>query len=270
VSDQQFDNLAKKLARPISRRQAFKIVAASAAAGLFPRFGSGAAFAGGGNSDAAHWCTANFPPGPQRGSCTSAAVQGSGPYYQCGPGSNGSTVICNGVCCGPNQTCSSAGHCVCAPDSKLCNGRCINKSLCCFDTECGTGEACVNGTCMCGNGPSCGSSGTCTSGVCMCGDAPACATGQTCIGLENNEFVCAYLCTNDVSGTTPPCNNPAAPSDCVCVATAFGSTECVKSGGYCSSTGDCFGCAPGDICYFDTSCPQPLGQQYACSPRCGT
>ena len=55
---------------------------------------------GRGNSAAAHWCAANFPP-TQRGQCVSSAAHGAGPFYTCGPG--GTNVgLCGGVggvCC---------------------------------------------------------------------------------------------------------------------------------------------------------------------------
>ncbi len=61
---------------------------------------------GQGNSAAAHWCAANFPPG-ERGRCVSQAAQGSGPFYACGPG--GTNVgLCGGVggvCCTLGQVC---------------------------------------------------------------------------------------------------------------------------------------------------------------------
>ncbi len=67
---------------------------------------------GQGNSAAAHWCAANFPPG-ERGRCVSQAAHGSGPFYACGPG--GTNVgLCGGVggvCCEAGQVCA-ANACV--------------------------------------------------------------------------------------------------------------------------------------------------------------
>ena len=63
---------------------------------------------GQGNSDAAHWCAANFPPA-QRGQCVSQAAHGSGPFSICGPG--GTNVgLCGGaggVCCAASEVCAA-------------------------------------------------------------------------------------------------------------------------------------------------------------------
>src|SRR5512143_2695219 len=63
---------------------------------------------GQGNSAAAHWCAANFPPA-QRGQCVSQAAHGTGPFYACGPG--GTNVgLCGGVggmCCAASEVCAA-------------------------------------------------------------------------------------------------------------------------------------------------------------------
>jgi len=64
---------------PVSRRQAFKVIAVAALGGLFIKSGSGAAFAEeGGNSACAQFCNDTFPPGPDRGECKSDAAHGTG------------------------------------------------------------------------------------------------------------------------------------------------------------------------------------------------
>jgi len=70
-----------------------------------------------GNSGAAHWCAANFPPG-QRGQCVSQAAHGAGPYYACGPGGT-NTGLCGGVggkCCTVAEICIANA---CAPFDRL-------------------------------------------------------------------------------------------------------------------------------------------------------
>ena len=61
MEDRQFDDLARKLAKPISRRQVLKAMVATIEGGALLRSGSGEAFAG--NSGYARFCNDTLPAG---------------------------------------------------------------------------------------------------------------------------------------------------------------------------------------------------------------
>ena len=65
MEDGKFDDLAKRVAKPISRRQVVKTLVVTSIGALFIRSGTGEAFAS--NDACAHFCDATFPPGPDRG-----------------------------------------------------------------------------------------------------------------------------------------------------------------------------------------------------------
>jgi hypothetical protein len=113
VDHDRFDDLTRKLASGMSRRQALKLLGGGLLGALVP----GSALAKGGNSACAKFCTSAFPPGPDRGKCISDAAKGKGRCYQCGPKSDGSKRLCGTTCFGPTEPCNGT----CPTGSELCN-----------------------------------------------------------------------------------------------------------------------------------------------------
>jgi hypothetical protein len=123
MDSNRFDELTRSIAQGTSRRHALKVIAGSLLAAFVPH----SALAKGGNSDCAHFCNSAFPPGPQRGKCTSDAAKGKGVCYECGPKSNGTKHLCGTTCIGSTEPCNGT----CPGGSKLCNGTCIPNDQCC-------------------------------------------------------------------------------------------------------------------------------------------
>jgi len=71
-----------------------------------------------GNSACAHFCEMVFPPGPERGTCVSAAAHGAGPCFQCGPAAPSSLhcELCGLECCAAGEVCDN-GQCTLPPPS---------------------------------------------------------------------------------------------------------------------------------------------------------
>ena len=194
-----FDNLTRALAAPISRRSALGRIAGmlglgtvggATLAGLSP----GIALAGGGNSNAAQFCSANFAPGPDRGQCVVAAAQGGGLFTSCGGGTQS-------VCCPTNA-----------------NGQCTSYSSA---TCCSSGQVCMNGTCVsaCPAGTAQLCNGTC---------ATTCASFGPCTGSCGSTF-----CRGDNDRSTKICSNfssinGSCTSDCDCAQGYF-----CYNGGHC-------------------------------------
>src|SRR6476661_10001276 len=118
MNKNRFDDLTRTLAQGTSRRQALKLFGGGLLGALVP----GLVFAKGGNSDCAHFCNSVFPPGPERGKCTSDAAKGKGVCYTCGPAASDSThYLCGTTCISNSQPCNGA----CPPNYQLCNATCI-------------------------------------------------------------------------------------------------------------------------------------------------
>src|SRR5579884_3055366 len=123
MDDRQFDELTRRLVRPVSRRQALKLAIAALAGSIFADSRSGRAFAGGGNSDCAHFCHAVFS-GDDAGKCTSDAAHGTGLCYSaCGPNGAGGT-LCGAQSNG--QFKSYSGTACCTSGSACCGNTCTS------------------------------------------------------------------------------------------------------------------------------------------------
>lgn len=148
-------------ARRFSRRSALKLGALSLGGALFAGVMPGRVWAGGGNSDCAHFCDAIFPPGPGRGQCKSDAAHGIGVCGSC-QGSGGFT------CGGPVASCPGS-NCFCFTSSE--------------------------GTPGCGGNDFCSNLVTCPNGQSDCPAGTFCAVG-TCCG----DNVCVADCNGDPAG----------------------------------------------------------------------
>jgi len=269
LEDQWFDELSRRLAAPVTRRQAFKTITAAALGGLLIRSQTGEAF-GQANDRCAHFCNDQFPAGRARGKCKSDAAQGGGLCYRCGPGSNSCGLsACTGVCCAQGAGCSN-GTCACPAGQVVCgagNAACFGVGTCtdlttiqncgdCAIACVGVQPGCCSGSCtdLAGDIRNCGRCGnactpdqTCTNGKCQFGSPnPECA-GASCVSPK--------LC------------GPGG-SNCFCASLFGGGGVCLKQppGSTCASLNlqPCTNgtCPPGQHCVVDTCCqtgnPTPL------------
>src|SRR5919107_253520 len=108
------DELAKGLASgTISRGKALRWMGGALVGAALASVPGVALATPGGTSSCTRFCNEVFPPGPERGECISAAAQGQGLCFECGPKATDTTrVLCGQVCCAASETCSANGQCV--------------------------------------------------------------------------------------------------------------------------------------------------------------
>ncbi len=85
---------------------------------------------------------------------------------------------CDNADCGGGSTCQG-GVCNCVAGQKPCNDVCIPDEDCCTNSDCGNCESCQSGTCVSG----CQTGQECVSGTCRCTTSSCsgcCATDETC------------------------------------------------------------------------------------------
>ena len=233
MEERRFDDLTRRLAGATSRRRVLKALALGAATSVAGTLGGGVAAKGNGNgsangnSGAAHFCAAVFPPGPERGTCVSDAAHGTGLYYEC----HGSTAnVCQsatGPSC-PDFT-SDANNC----------GSCGN--------TCDGGAPCLDGSCGCPENQT----------LCGTGCVALCAGGQeldltTCqCGCPANYQYCpaSQSCVYDECVINPGYHIVFDPETCGCTC-APGYVQ--TPGGYCAvpcqTDSDCTGVPYADYC----------------------
>lgn len=128
----RFDQIARTFATTgLSRRRLLHTFGGSLVGAALVSAGLRHSAAAQGSSDCARWCSANFPPGPERGACVSAATQGQGACYDCG----GPMGPCQGGIC-VDGGCIYEGWCPTGSD--ICSG---TRTSCLVDGEpgyCGT------------------------------------------------------------------------------------------------------------------------------------
>jgi hypothetical protein len=198
MDQEQFDELAKRLASGVSRRDALRrvggILASAALASLLPRR-TQAAKPDRGNAECAHFCNMAYPPGRERGTCKSTAAKGEGPCYACGgPREDPAQCAegCSGefLCGGVPSPCGEEGQdCLCTRSTEG-RVRCGDNTSCGATPPCTTSVECEA---LLGPGAFCQAPGTgCCGQVCVpaCGTLPgsggaesgAAATGMTNAG----------------------------------------------------------------------------------------
>ena len=218
-----------------------------------------------GNSVCAHWCTSVYPPGPARGQCVSAAAQGGGACYTCGPAApagNGQQ-FCGGICI-PNCTaidqCHVAG--TCDPATQSCTNPAAADGTTCNDNNaCTQTDTCQGGVCVGSNPVVCTASDQChmagacdpTTGNCSnptqpdntpCNDGNLCTTNDVCTGgvCAGTPVVCTASDQCHVAGTCDPnsgqCSNPVAPAGTSC-----SDNNACTTNDICDGNGNCAGTA---------------------------
>jgi hypothetical protein len=124
MGDDQFDQLARTLAKPLSRRQAVKILAATTATGILGLAGAGTAEAGRCRKNG-HKCRQNYE-------CCSFYCNPATAKCQCRPGDNlcSHTGLC--VSCPPNSTFNSTTcTCDCNTGTSACGNQCCPEGVTC-------------------------------------------------------------------------------------------------------------------------------------------
>ncbi|HEU5432320.1 MAG TPA: hypothetical protein VFU81_11700 [Thermomicrobiales bacterium] len=163
----------------------------------------------------------------------------------------------------------------CKGGKKRCGRRCIPKSACCNDADCGGGGSCQNGACACPAGQK-DCNGTCVAEASCCGGCGSCehcaggacvSTCQTSQRCENNQC-CEPL--QELCDSVDACC--AGATACAVISNGkggnfgcgfFGASNrcCIDSGADgCGSDCDCCGDA---LCQ-DGRCCFPGGQGYIC------
>jgi len=267
MEDRQFDELTKKLARPVSRRTVFKAAIATAVGGIgaMATFGRARA-APGPNCKGAGLgvCTlrGQFTAECCTNYCTSAGVCGC-PNGQsvC---NNGSGEKCYSACTGGRIRNTQTCVCECPVGQNECAGKCVNfltdTSNCgSCGNVCPSGTVCSNGICSttCGAGltncpptgcvdltsnpANCGTCGhacpanaSCVGGTCTCltGFVPCTTTGGT--------FMCVAACPNGqvpTPGTCTGCSCPTGTTACPTGTVTATTICCTSTTQTCCGTG---------------------------------
>jgi len=128
-----------------TRRSALKVGALSFGGAVLAAVLPGRVWAGGGNSDCAHFCNALYPPGPARGKCKSDGAHHEGLCTEICPSAAVCVSICGagcgcvpttegfgfchqGISCAGAQSCSSSQDC--PPDRPICASTCCPGNIC--------------------------------------------------------------------------------------------------------------------------------------------
>jgi hypothetical protein len=196
TNDERFDDLARKLAQPRTRRGAIRVAAGGLGGLLLGAFGiraSGVEAQRGPGNPCHAWCNANYHTRAEITACIAAANKGQGPCYECGAAAPpDSPPFCDGVCCEDGQVCE--------------NGECVDN--CIFNEE---GGACFGQTSCGDTGPYgcwCAEKYDGDARFCYedrsCGDVVDCATDADCPA----GYGCVLTCCG-VLKCFPPCGTTA-------------------------------------------------------------
>jgi hypothetical protein len=200
--ENSFDQLAKDLARGVSRREALWRLGGGLATAMLASLGIGKAWSqSGGNSTCAKFCESIFPPGPDRDKCKFDATKRRGICFECGPAA---PIEQQG------RFCETSTGPVCCPSGEVCRGSFCVPSL----------SACPQGT----------SPGTCTAQqLCFNQDGIQCQCTNTvdlgpfCLRLPEGT-TCSQLVDCNTSKDCPDLNACAVDFCCgrkVCVPPCF-------------------------------------------------
>jgi hypothetical protein len=207
----QFDELAKQMARALSRRDAFRCVGTGLMGMFLGSLGLERA-SGAANSDCSTLC--KTLPKAQQANCKRACTDCRGNALQICASTNSDQVACcaSGASCCGGVCCSSFcvnGVCSPCPSGQfLCNGQCCpSTNNCCGGLSCcPLNQACCDGGVCCAAGQIC-SGGKCTScadGRPFCGSV-CCPTSQTCC---NNTCVDFASDPNNCGSCGGKCDSP--------------------------------------------------------------
>lgn len=279
MEEHQFDRIARRVAQPVTRREALRALVAASLGGLFLHSSAQGAFAAtsSGNSACAHFCTllCGCDSCACHDACSAAGAHNSGVCFSCGP-NGGTSAICS--------TLTSPGPCACAsPGGGYCSNTASDVNNCgACGTTCtsGTSPACCGGTCadLASDVGNCGACGL----TCAAGTSPACCSG-TCTdvaGDVNNCGACGNVC-----GTGQTCRNGTCVTPTICVAGTCGNyTHCSSNGStcFCYTTvegiafcGPDVACTSAQTCVSSTDCPagsacitQNCCSKNICIPAC--
>lgn len=243
----RFDDMVRRCAAGISRRDVLAGVAGAALAALAVPGRAAAA------------CLRNSRPCPDHASCCSHYCQPHRGRNRCAACASG--IVCGDVCCpeGALNACTGMGGCLC-PDGTLYDasenvcrscagedGACATNDDCCSDTCC-DGACCAEGTTCCG--------GVCGDGICC--DSYFCDFGEECCG--GGCCPLGQTCTADGRCVAQCGDSGDCPGDEVCcagVCTIFEACFC-PPGLACDGSATCSRCGSRTYTTEGTCCPFPL------------
>jgi hypothetical protein len=136
--ENRFDQLAKDLARGVTRREALRRLCGGLATATLASLGMGKAWSQSGTiTTCATFCASIFPPGRDRVKCVSDASKGQGICFECGPAApieqqgRFCQTSSGPVCCASGEVCRGS---FCVPNLSACSnpGTCTSPLLC-FD-----------------------------------------------------------------------------------------------------------------------------------------
>jgi hypothetical protein len=145
---------------------------------------------------------------------------------------------CQGVCIPADECCGGCpadrvcqgGSCGCPSGQYDCQGTCIPTTQCCTDASCGTGDICVQGLCVTGQG-------TCQGGDDVCSDSsqPRCGGGDCfCWATMSNGTRCGLM--SSITG----CGACTSDADCAARFPSSLGVFCIQgSGSLCECGGAC-------------------------------
>jgi hypothetical protein len=218
-SDTSLDELAKGLASgTISRGKALRLMGSALVGGALASVPGVAWATPGGNNACAQFCKEVFPiGGPERGECISAAAQGQGLCFECGPkAADTMRMLCGQVCCASGETCSDNGQCVTSPFCTEANSQ-PNPGAVCGTSPSGTPLAGQNCVCrlLVEGGGFCAAFqiGSCSK---ACNSSNDCPEGTFCnVGFNDVPgFVGLCVATCESGDPRPACNCPDGRPTC--------------------------------------------------------
>jgi len=150
VDDSRFDEITQILAKGISRRIVVRGLGAAVlgAVGLARLRPAAAA----GNGPCARYCVDNYPAGPDRAACITAAARGEGQCPSCGGGNADVCPLYDGgpyFCTDYQTDPANCGGCrrVCSGEAAICERGVCSTELLEVGSPCTADAECVNGHC---------------------------------------------------------------------------------------------------------------------------
>jgi hypothetical protein len=183
MEDATFDDLTRRLAAPIDRRQALKLAVGTLAGGLVASLGGMRKAAAAPDPCAVFCGKTAFTSGPAHASCLQACKKCGGDVANVCSGPTGSVCCASGTSCcpGPTGTTCCAGGLVCGG-----TGQCVKPRSFCIP--------------LCPSGDTC--SGTTTGCVLPCAGA---TSGCACVSTVEGSACIQEVCTGIVCTSSADC-----------------------------------------------------------------
>lgn len=247
MSSDRFDELARNLAEPMSRRRALRLAAGAFVAGTLP------------------WLRPATVAASDLQDCAGRNELCAAGHTNCGHSTAGQTGPCCCYCCEHAEDCGGDGGFCCPPAQRCADTCCLQNQTCqngkcvscpleqeCGDTCCPEGQTCDNGVCVpCSSELQCGSK--------CCREGQVCrnpSTGLCCVKTW-------HVCTAGLAGAKRCC----APGDECCFDHKTGTVACCnKPSQFCNSKGTC-DCHKGERCRSDCCTNKEHCSKGKCCPK---